>query len=42
MSGLAVLPGRTLLRFIKLHVRYYVGAVVCLVLGILTLVEVFA
>jgi putative Ca2+/H+ antiporter (TMEM165/GDT1 family) len=42
VSGLAVLLGRTLLRFIKLHVLHYVGAVVCLVLGILTLVEVFA
>jgi Ca2+/H+ antiporter, TMEM165/GDT1 family len=42
VSGLAVLLGRTLLRFIKLHVLHYAGALVCLVLGILTLVEVFA
>ncbi|TQL66183.1 putative Ca2+/H+ antiporter (TMEM165/GDT1 family) [Nocardioides albertanoniae] len=42
VSGLAVLLGRTLLRFIKLHVLHYVGAVVCLALGILTFVEVFA
>lgn len=42
VSGLAVLLGRTLLRFIKLHVLHYLGALVCLVLGILTLVEVFA
>ncbi|MEU0315164.1 TMEM165/GDT1 family protein [Nocardioides sp. NPDC006273] len=42
VSGLAVLLGRTLLRFIKLHVLHYAGAVVCLVLGVLTLVEVLA
>ncbi|MEI7056204.1 TMEM165/GDT1 family protein [Nocardioides sp. CCNWLW239] len=42
VSGLAVLLGRTLLRFIKLHVLHYIGAAVCLVLGIVTLVEVFA
>ncbi|GGR43640.1 putative Ca2+/H+ antiporter (TMEM165/GDT1 family) [Nocardioides luteus] len=42
VSGLAVLLGRTLLKFIKLHVLHYVGALVCLALGILTLVEVFA
>jgi putative Ca2+/H+ antiporter (TMEM165/GDT1 family) len=40
VSGLAVLLGRTLLRFIKLHVLHYVGAMVCLALGVLTLVEV--
>lgn len=42
VSGLAVLLGRQLMRFVKLHVLHYVGALVCLVLGILTLVEVFA
>lgn len=42
VSGLAVILGRQLLRFVKLHVLHYVGALVCLVLGILTLVEVFA
>ncbi|MGH3352875.1 MAG: TMEM165/GDT1 family protein [Nocardioides sp.] len=42
VSGLAVLLGRTLLRFVKLEVLHYIGAAVCLVLGILTFVEVFA
>ncbi|MEP9384336.1 TMEM165/GDT1 family protein [Nocardioides cheoyonin] len=42
VSGLAVILGRQLLRFVRLHVLHYVGALVCLVLGILTLVEVFA
>ena len=42
VSGLAVILGRQLLRFVKLHVLHFVGALVCLVLGILTLVEVFA
>ena len=41
VSGLAVLLGRTLLRFIKLHLLHYIGAAVCLVLGVLTFVEVF-
>ena len=39
VSGLAVLAGRTLLRFVALHVLHYVGAGVCLVLAALTLVE---
>jgi Ca2+/H+ antiporter, TMEM165/GDT1 family len=39
VSGLAVLAGRTLLRFVSLHVLHYVGAGVCLVLAALTLVE---
>ena len=39
VSGLAVLAGRTLLRFVALHVLHYVGAAVCLVLATLTLVE---
>lgn len=42
VSGLAVLLGRTLLRYVKLEVLHYIGAAVCLVLGILTFVEVFA
>ena len=33
VSGLAVLVGRTLLRFISLHVLHYIGAGVCLVLA---------
>jgi len=40
VSGLAVLAGRTLLRFVALHVLHYVGAVVCLLLATLTLVEI--
>ena len=39
VSGLAVLAGRTLLRFVALHVLHYVGAAVCVVLATLTLVE---
>ena len=39
VSGLAVLAGRTLLRFVALHVLHYVGAGVCLVLAALTFVE---
>lgn len=42
VSGLAVILGKQLLRFVKLHVLHFVGALVCLVLGIVTLVEVFA
>jgi Ca2+/H+ antiporter, TMEM165/GDT1 family len=40
VSGLAVLAGRTLLRFVALHVLHYVGAGVCLLLATLTLVEI--
>jgi len=39
VSGLAVLAGRTLLRFVALHVLHYVGAGVCLALAALTVVE---
>jgi putative Ca2+/H+ antiporter (TMEM165/GDT1 family) len=39
VSGLAVIAGRTLLRFVALHVLHYVGAAVCLVLATLTVVE---
>jgi putative Ca2+/H+ antiporter (TMEM165/GDT1 family) len=39
VSALAVLVGRTLLRWISLHVLHYVGAAVCLTLGVLTLAE---
>ena len=38
VSGLAVLAGKTLLRFVALHVLHYVGAGVCLLLAALTLV----
>ena len=33
VSGLAVVAGRQLLRFVKLHVLHYVGAGVCLLLA---------
>jgi putative Ca2+/H+ antiporter (TMEM165/GDT1 family) len=36
VSGLAVLAGRQLQRFVKLHVLHYVGAGVCLVLAAIT------
>ena len=39
VSGLAVLAGRSLMRFVALHVLHYVGAGVCLLLAALTLVE---
>ena len=39
VSGLAVVAGRTLLRFVALHVLHFVGAGVCIVLAGLTLVE---
>jgi putative Ca2+/H+ antiporter (TMEM165/GDT1 family) len=39
VSGLAVLAGGTLLRWISLHVLHYVGAAVCLTLGVVTLAE---
>jgi len=39
VSGLAVIAGRTLLRFVALHVLHYVGAGVCLLLAALTLGE---
>ena len=39
VSGLAVVAGRTLMRFVKLHVLFYLGAAVCLVLEALVLWE---
>lgn len=39
VSGLAVLAGRTLMRFVKLHVLFYAGAAVCLILEVLVLWE---
>ncbi|WP_205471756.1 TMEM165/GDT1 family protein [Nocardioides sp. SYSU D00038] len=39
VSGLAVVAGRTLMRFVKLHVLFYAGAGVCLVLEALVLWE---
>ena len=42
VSGLAVLAGRVLLRYMKLSLLHYIGAGVCLVLAVVTLVEVIA
>jgi Ca2+/H+ antiporter, TMEM165/GDT1 family len=39
VSGLAVVAGRQLQRFVKLHVLHYVGAAVCLVLAAVTAYE---
>jgi Ca2+/H+ antiporter, TMEM165/GDT1 family len=39
VSGLAVVAGRTLLRFVALHWLHYVGAAICLVLAVLTAVQ---
>ena len=36
VSGLAVVAGRTLLRYVALHWLHYVGATICLVLAGLT------
>jgi putative Ca2+/H+ antiporter (TMEM165/GDT1 family) len=40
VSGLAVLAGRVLLRYLRLSLLHYIGASICLVLAGLTLVEV--
>jgi Ca2+/H+ antiporter, TMEM165/GDT1 family len=40
VSGLAVLAGRVLLRHLRLSVLHYVGAGVCLLLAVVTAVEV--
>jgi putative Ca2+/H+ antiporter (TMEM165/GDT1 family) len=40
VSGLAVVVGRILLRHVKLSVIHYVGAVICLVLAVITIVEI--
>jgi Ca2+/H+ antiporter, TMEM165/GDT1 family len=42
VSGLAVVAGRTLLRWVPLHVLHYVGAGVCVVLAALTAYELLA
>ena len=42
VSGLAVLAGRVLLRYLRLSVLHYIGAAVCVVLAVVTLVEVLA
>jgi putative Ca2+/H+ antiporter (TMEM165/GDT1 family) len=40
VSGLAVIAGRVLLRYMRLSVLHYIGAAVCLLLAVITLVEV--
>ena len=42
VSGLAILAGRVLLRHLRLAVLHYIGAAVCLVLAVVTTVEVLA
>src|SRR6478735_6453664 len=42
VSGLAVVAGRQLQRFVKLHVLHYVGAGVCLTLATLTAYELLS
>jgi Ca2+/H+ antiporter, TMEM165/GDT1 family len=42
VSGLAVIAGRVLLRYLRLSVLHYIGATVCLVLAVVTLVEILA
>jgi Ca2+/H+ antiporter, TMEM165/GDT1 family len=42
VSGLAILAGRVLLRYLRLSLLHYLGAGVCLVLAVLTLVEIVA
>jgi len=42
VSGLAVVGGRQLQRFVKLHVLHYVGAGVCLLLAALTAYELLS
>jgi putative Ca2+/H+ antiporter (TMEM165/GDT1 family) len=39
VSGLAVLAGRALLRYVALHWLHYVGAAICVVLAVLTAVQ---
>ncbi len=39
VSALAVIVGRSLLRWIPIHVLHYLGAGVCLVLATLTTIE---
>ena len=42
VSGLAVIAGRQLQRFVKLHVLHFVGATVCLLLAVLTAYELLS
>lgn len=42
VSGLAVIAGRQLQRFVKLHVLHYIGAAVCLALAAFTAYDLLA
>jgi putative Ca2+/H+ antiporter (TMEM165/GDT1 family) len=42
VSGLAVLAGRVLLRYMRLSLLHYIGAAVCALLAAVTLVEIIA
>lgn len=42
VSGLAVIAGRTLMRFIPIHVLHYLGAAVCVILAGITLYDLIA
>jgi putative Ca2+/H+ antiporter (TMEM165/GDT1 family) len=42
VSGLAVLAGRVLLRYMKLSVLHYIGATVCVILAVVTALELLS
>jgi putative Ca2+/H+ antiporter (TMEM165/GDT1 family) len=42
VSGLAIVAGRVLLRYMRLSVLHYIGSAVCLLLGAFTLYELLA
>jgi putative Ca2+/H+ antiporter (TMEM165/GDT1 family) len=42
VSGLAVVAGRFLLRYLKLSTIHYVGSAVCFVLAVVTGVQIIA
>lgn len=42
VSGLAVLAGRVLLRYMRLSLLHYIGAAVCLLLAVVTLIDLVA
>ena len=42
VSGLAVIAGRVLLRYMRLSLLHYIGSAVCLALGVATLYELLA
>jgi putative Ca2+/H+ antiporter (TMEM165/GDT1 family) len=42
VSGLAIVAGRVLLRYLRLSLLHYIGAGVCLLLAVVTIVEIAA